>query len=1544
MSDGDPDGFGEALALGDFDVMQLCVLDEDGKGAGNLNQGGSPASGRLGHEGVVVAVARGDGGPTDLERDFGEESRKRLRFKQQSPELLSHARSVRSAKVAKAKAALLTSEVSARSRALDTVVRSIPLAGKLVGKPQRSMAVGRMKKNLKASDMKVLCRGAHLPSKSGAALGVKQKRLICAGSRLVLLRQKLGLRHILARGREIMRDTPGKPRANFLHVSYSHLWDEVNSKFRAMRSNRFKIGRMSIDMHIIVQRGSFYLAMANLSGAQSSEFHEHWVCQPKQVVGTSAEAVLPAVMEATPEPLRLDRPASLAMTQCSATSVTICFVGDAASSNILLMKRLGHIWETSLPLGEPPAVLVMMDTCGIHMHHRAKLQVLPLRRHTARHFSIAHLYRLHSVQDQMLRLLGLLVVRKVQRRIGAPPSELRGSLKTFVDIVFNPQAGFHGRADGAGLSHQMHDLQALCEMVNGDLCSAEWIHWCWDSTTKRPCCKDHDEAAEKTLVVVVNSLLGKADPIPAESRWTHTLSNFKKTLLRRAVHRIGLDCFHLDAVVAGSKAGQGEDEEIVTGGAEQRLKSTRISRTMDYYRDDRNLHELAILTMPLEVVDSTLLYPLLGDVAPKDGETSKVERLLHPTMSLIGSCAEQLANLLEGWRGLAQRAPWSILDVLHAPLEQQAFQAFARAQILRLASSIARRYEIRFSTWPYTLWGLSSGDTSEVEKMSIAERLLGATRAELDIYSFGLRQRYNTVQLLLSEECRRTVQADFRNHPYGTDTIERLNAEVTALHPRRAPGRQFANAARESVLSQTSAIHCSSGGDHPLKPPKLCAATGKQEQVRACALLPPLAAFADGAPGGPISIDDDPAPMASRAPQGEAASSSDPPPTAHALGSIDLSVASNDTAWFGQALTVTRENPALLLSEPGQVEKEASQRRGLSPFLLQRNQYMKSFKAAKGRVLTAEEVAQGHASFNEIWQSIPDKKGFRAQYEDWRTTPRPSGETTQPIYKTLWGGGCRQTPITADEFFSFVSSSGWPTDAELLDSSNTEGKVGPMPAQPFAQSAGYRLWGCGRAPRNVDKATVASARRFDIVEKGLVNYITEVGRDVADSGQLMLMVEGTPLPTATSRSKRCVIIVSGTTYKPKVFDCAQCEFKLDDNEVCEQLRLPCEVVIKRRPCRVASQFAAIAFQTSDEFVLDLTTAFSTMHLFKLEYDIVVGEDNSLRCSKVNGASLVGALWKAGMERPLQCDGRPGGAKKARLSMAALDQLMIADPLAVTGRHNQAAFTGRAKPAADAQAGARSGSRAGPTASSCGATGPVVGGQGLPTAERSTSDFQAGSLQGLNEENAVACNLLEEGLDLADELELLMDDSDLEEFDATYNNADGRTVDEPPLVSAKAQSNTDADHDPATLAELAKEVAEIVERGEAAEGSADTPATAPAGSTDDAPPQGVEPPLPQRPWEQVGEVTPSGYVYDGLRSVLRIQRGKPAGSVTVNCYRHPGCRMLLSMARCPDDLTLKQWLFEVDAPLPGATADERKALAKQHMDLGRGRWFVGRRAA
>ena len=84
---------------------------------------------------------------------------------------------------------------------------------------------------------------------------------------------------------------------------------------------------------------------------------------------------------------------------------------------------------------------------------------------------------------------------KVKRRVGAAPGNVKASLLTFVDILFDLDATHHNRR-GSTESDQVNNLRELCQMCNGDV-TGEWIHHCHDPSKLGPCCASLKETKEK---------------------------------------------------------------------------------------------------------------------------------------------------------------------------------------------------------------------------------------------------------------------------------------------------------------------------------------------------------------------------------------------------------------------------------------------------------------------------------------------------------------------------------------------------------------------------------------------------------------------------------------------------------------------------------------------------------------------------------------------------------------------------------------------------------------------------------------------------------------------------------------------------------------------------------------------------------------------------------------------------------------------------------------------------------------------------------------
>eukprot|EP00959_Pyramimonas_sp_CCMP1952_P119989 2508830-Pyramimonas_sp.AAC.1 len=100
-----------------------------------------------------------------------------------------------------------------------------------------------------------------------------------------------------------------------------------------------------------------------------------------------------------------------------------------------------------------------------------------------------------------------------------------------------------------------------------------------------------------------------------------------------------------------------------------------------------------------------------------------------------------------------------------------------------------------------------------------------------------------------------------------------------------------------------------------------------------------------------------------------------------------------------------------------------------------------------------------------------------------------------------------------------------------------------------------------------------------------------------------------------------------------------------------------------------------------------------------------------------------------------------------------------------------------------------------------------------------------------------------------------------------------------------------------------------------------------------------PAVPKQPWELLSAMSKEGYVAYRNRSVIRIQRGRPAKSTTVTCFRHTGCRLCITESRCPSDEELCKWLFELPQDQAGYDRGTKRARATAHMNSAKERWYA-----
>ena len=479
-----------------------------------------------------------------IEGDIGNAGALPKRFRQRSSHRIAHAREWKEKHRAGKREERLQIRAEAAESQLGMVWALVPSVGKILGK-SISTPITR-KRRTTPKDFLLLVRGLHLPNRSRPELGVKTYLLSCLGSDMVLCRQFRGLHSALkncARALDACRLS--QPRAMAaVHVNYSHMWDEAEQKYRwsAPRSDgRRACG--SSHTQTMVQRGSVVFALSKVGGLRVS-FTEPWLCKPVEVSSTSAEALYPAVKDAMPKEFVVDDLSAMRELLQNVSHFTFQVVADRASGNLLLMKKWGESIFNSISPALENKVLFWPDKCSLHLHHRAKkqLKVKDCAPHISRHFSISSLFGLAATQTSLALRLELIVQRRVRRKVGKRPEGLKGNLRVLVDVLYDWNAPCHRTATGA-YTKEYQDLQFLCDMVNGDVTSETWYHYCHDETTGYPCCVDEEQAASKTMVACRNAMFGTKDARPAENTWAHIVPNFRRALLRVLVHRAGIHCF-----------------------------------------------------------------------------------------------------------------------------------------------------------------------------------------------------------------------------------------------------------------------------------------------------------------------------------------------------------------------------------------------------------------------------------------------------------------------------------------------------------------------------------------------------------------------------------------------------------------------------------------------------------------------------------------------------------------------------------------------------------------------------------------------------------------------------------------------------------------------------------------------------------------------------------------------------------------------------------------------------------------------------------------
>jgi len=363
----------------------------------------------------------------------------------------------------------------------------------------------------------------------------------------ILQRQEAGLRRTLELGKEHRSSRPQALAEQLIIGVYSHEWDETSAKFVHLdRQFSSKVGlrrrRANKSVECMVQRGACHWFMADLTTLKEGHFSEQWIIGPTLVSGSAARDLWPSLTAGMPAVFGFWSKAGLKEVIAAMDMYIFAPICDAASGNISILRHFGHLWEMDLKHEFHGRVLMIVDPCQAHLHHRSKLALACLREHTARHYGLAQLYKLPVVISKTASSIASLIIGKVDRVVQAPPPLEQRLLWVAFDVLFDMKGAHHDRKNG-NKSVMVKDLEILAELVTGDPSARRIRHECWHTSSARPCCTNLKDSEERITVALLNVLMTATDRVPCQSRWTNLLPSLKRTLVRCLVHRIGIDAF-----------------------------------------------------------------------------------------------------------------------------------------------------------------------------------------------------------------------------------------------------------------------------------------------------------------------------------------------------------------------------------------------------------------------------------------------------------------------------------------------------------------------------------------------------------------------------------------------------------------------------------------------------------------------------------------------------------------------------------------------------------------------------------------------------------------------------------------------------------------------------------------------------------------------------------------------------------------------------------------------------------------------------------------
>ena len=149
-------------------------------------------------------------------------------------------------------------------------------------------------------------------------------------------------------------------------------------------------------------------------------------------------------------------------------------------------------------------------------------------------------------------------------------------------------------------------------------------------------------------------------------------------------------------------------------------------------------------------------------------------------------------------------------------MDDPSYQKMVRSMILRQNTAAFRRYELKYSSWPFRLFPLVYLESTQEEIDTCIGDIQGENPEDFDVYTEAIVEDFSPDELQ-SDELKDVLETDFGKRPWCIDVAERLHTENANAITTRAQGQHFTHSSREGFLRQVMVNHVEFGGVHPLR-------------------------------------------------------------------------------------------------------------------------------------------------------------------------------------------------------------------------------------------------------------------------------------------------------------------------------------------------------------------------------------------------------------------------------------------------------------------------------------------------------------------------------------------------------------------------------------------------------------------------------------------------------------------------------------------------------------------------------------------------------